>query len=120
MEARIGFGFNRNKSSEILGHSPLDIMYFNCNASGHWKHGIASSFRINPTSKVQFLKTTPKGRDQKFRFAMNRTSHLPGSNPVQIGTTAVRERNQYRINGHNGLPQAADGAAFTIVMAVIT
>jgi len=42
----------------------------------------------------------------------------PGSNPVHLSTTAVREGNEYVINGHKWFTTAADGAQFTIVMAV--
>ena len=41
-----------------------------------------------------------------------------GSNPVHMSTTAVRDGDSYVINGHKWFTTAADGAAFTIVMAV--
>jgi alkylation response protein AidB-like acyl-CoA dehydrogenase len=43
---------------------------------------------------------------------------FPGSNPTRLGTTAVREGDEYVINGHKWFTSSADGAAFAIVMAV--
>ncbi|MDZ7648309.1 MAG: acyl-CoA dehydrogenase family protein [Cytophagales bacterium] len=50
-------------------------------------------------------------------FAMTEPE-FAGSNPVNMATTAVRENDQYIINGHKWFTTAADGAAFTIVMAL--
>ena len=41
-----------------------------------------------------------------------------GSNPVLLETTAVREGDEYVINGQKWFTSSADGAAFAIVMAV--
>ena len=41
-----------------------------------------------------------------------------GSNPTRLGTTAVREGDDYVINGHKWFTSSADGAAFAVVMAV--
>ncbi len=41
-----------------------------------------------------------------------------GSNPVVMSTTAVRDGDEYVINGHKWFTTGADGAAFAIVMAV--
>jgi alkylation response protein AidB-like acyl-CoA dehydrogenase len=41
-----------------------------------------------------------------------------GSNPVLMSTSAVREGEEYAINGHKWFTSAADGASFAIVMAV--
>ena len=41
-----------------------------------------------------------------------------GSNPVRLETTALREGNEYVINGHKWFTTAADGASFAIVMAL--
>lgn len=43
---------------------------------------------------------------------------MPGSNPVMLDTTAVREGDEYVINGHKWFTTSADGAEFAIVMAV--
>lgn len=41
-----------------------------------------------------------------------------GSNPTLMATTAVRDGNEYVINGHKWFTSSADGAAFAVVMAV--
>jgi len=41
-----------------------------------------------------------------------------GSNPLLMGTTAVKEGSHYVINGHKWFTTGADGAAFAIVMVV--
>lgn len=43
---------------------------------------------------------------------------LPGSNPVMMSTTAVKDGDHYVINGHKWYTTAAEGAAYAIVMAV--
>ncbi len=50
-------------------------------------------------------------------FAMTEPEHA-GSNPVHLSTTAVRDGDEYVIDGHKWFTSAADGAAFAIVMAV--
>ncbi|HEX8245448.1 MAG TPA: acyl-CoA dehydrogenase family protein, partial [Longimicrobium sp.] len=42
----------------------------------------------------------------------------PGSNPVWLSTTAVRDGGEYVITGRKWFTSSADGAAFAIVMAV--
>jgi alkylation response protein AidB-like acyl-CoA dehydrogenase len=42
----------------------------------------------------------------------------PGSNPVLLNATAVKDGDDYMINGHKWFTSAADGAAFTIAMVV--
>ncbi|MBM3426782.1 MAG: acyl-CoA dehydrogenase, partial [Bacteroidetes bacterium] len=50
-------------------------------------------------------------------FAMTEPQ-FPGSNPVHLATTATRDGEEYIIQGHKWFTTAADGAQFTIVMAV--
>lgn len=101
--------------SEILGQSPLGHYVFNCNAPdiGNMEllHLFGSAYQQD-----RFLKPLQKGVIRSC-FAMTEPA-FAGSNPVNMGTTAIREGNQYRINGHKWFTTAADGAAFTIVMAV--
>lgn len=101
--------------SEILGQSPLGHYVFNCNAPdiGNMEllHLFGSAYQQD-----KFLKPLQKGEIRSC-FAMTEPE-FAGSNPVNMGTTAVLEGNHYRINGHKWFTTAADGAAFTIVMAV--
>ena len=41
-----------------------------------------------------------------------------GSNPTRMATVAVREGDEYVINGHKWFTSSADGAAFAVVMVV--
>jgi alkylation response protein AidB-like acyl-CoA dehydrogenase len=43
---------------------------------------------------------------------------FPGSNPTWMKTSAIKEGNDYVINGHKWFTSAADGASFAIVMAI--
>ncbi len=101
--------------SEILGQSPLGHYVFNCNAPdiGNMEllHLFGSAYQ-----KKTFLEPLQKGEIRSC-FAMTEPQ-LAGSNPVNLATMAVREGNHYRINGHKWFTTAADGAQFTIVMAV--
>lgn len=101
--------------SELLGTSPIGHYLFNCQAPdiGNMEllHGYASD-----ELKKTFLHPLMRG-DIRSCFAMTEPE-MAGSNPVQLSTTAVREGNEYVINGHKWFTSSADGASFTIVMAV--
>ncbi|MGD8945332.1 MAG: acyl-CoA dehydrogenase family protein, partial [Desulfobacterales bacterium] len=66
--------------------------------------------------KASYLKPLVEG---KIRSCFSMTEvELPGSNPVMMDTTAVKDGDDYVINGQKWYTTAADGAAFAIVMAV--
>lgn len=100
--------------SEILGSSPIGHYIFNCQAPdiGNMElmHLYASS-----ALKEKYLKPLMEGNIRSC-FAMTEPQHA-GSNPVNMSTIAVRDGNEYVINGHKWFTSAADGATFTIVMA---
>lgn len=101
--------------SEVLGTSPLGHYIFNCNAPdiGNMElmHQFASSFL-----KETYLKPLQRGEIRSC-FAMTEPEHA-GSNPIHMSTKAVLEGDEYVINGHKWFTSSADGASFTIVMAV--
>ncbi|MBV9787367.1 MAG: acyl-CoA dehydrogenase family protein, partial [Chloroflexi bacterium] len=66
--------------------------------------------------KERYLKPLANG-DIRSCFAMTEPEN-PGSNPVLLNTTAVKEGDDYVINGHKWFTSSADGASFAIVMAV--
>ncbi|MDG1278476.1 MAG: acyl-CoA dehydrogenase family protein [Algoriphagus sp.] len=101
--------------SEILGHSPLGHYVFNCNAPDIGNMELLHLFG-SELQKEKYLKPLQEGKIRSC-FAMTEPA-FAGSNPVNMGTTAIREGDHYRINGHKWFTTAADGAAFTIVMAV--
>jgi len=100
--------------SELLGTSPIGHYLFNCQAPdiGNMEllHGHASE-----ELKTKFLSPLMQGEIRSC-FAMTEPE-LAGSNPVQLATTAIRQGDDYIINGHKWFTTAADGASFTIVMA---
>lgn len=101
--------------SEILGQSPIGHFVFNCAAPDIGNMELLQMFG-SASQKATWLKPLQKG---EFRscFAMTEPQ-LPGSNPIHLATTAIRDGNEYLINGHKWFTTAADGAQFTIVMAV--
>jgi alkylation response protein AidB-like acyl-CoA dehydrogenase len=100
--------------SELLGKSPLGHYCFNCQAPdiGNMEllHGHASA-----VLKDKYFTPLAKG-DIRSCFAMTEPE-LAGSNPVMMNTTAVKDGDDYIINGHKWFTSSADGADFTIVMA---
>jgi alkylation response protein AidB-like acyl-CoA dehydrogenase len=101
--------------SEILGTSPLGHYIFNCNAPDIGNMELMHQF-ASPFLKETFLKPLQRGEIRSC-FAMTEPEHA-GSNPIHMSTTAVLEGDEYVINGHKWFTSSADGAHFTIVMAI--
>ncbi len=101
--------------SEILGQSPMGHYVFNCNAPDIGNMELLHLFGSD-YQKETFLKPLQQGKIRSC-FAMTEPA-FAGSNPVNMGTNAIREGDHFRINGHKWFTTAADGAAFTIVMAI--
>jgi acyl-CoA dehydrogenase len=101
--------------SEVLGTSPLGHYIFNCNAPDIGNMELMHQF-ASAELKEKYLKPLMRG-DIRSCFAMTEPE-FSGSNPVDMATTAVREGDHYIINGHKWFTTAADGASFTIVMAI--
>jgi acyl-CoA dehydrogenase len=101
--------------SEVLGTSPLGHYIFNCNAPDIGNMELMHQF-ASAELKERYLTPLMNG-DIRSCFAMTEPEHA-GSNPVEMSTIAVRDGDHYIINGHKWFTTAADGAAFTIVMAL--
>ncbi|HHY54565.1 MAG TPA: acyl-CoA dehydrogenase [Chloroflexi bacterium] len=101
--------------SEALGRSPLGHYTFNCAAPDI---GNMELLHAHGTAEQQerWLRPLAAGEIRSC-FAMTEPEHA-GSNPVWMSTTARREGDEYVIDGHKWFTTAAEGAAFTIVMAV--
>ena len=101
--------------SEILGRSLLGHYALNCQApdAGNMEilieHGTSAQ-------KEKYLMPLLAG-DIRSCFSMTEPEN-PGSNPTWMNTTAVKDGDDYVINGHKWFSSGADGAAFAIVMAV--
>lgn len=102
--------------SEELARAPLFGHYtFNCQAPDIGNMELLSRF-ASEELKSKFLHPLLEGKTRSC-FSMTEPE-FAGSNPVRLGTTAVKDGNEYVINGHKWFTSGADGAAFAIVMAV--
>lgn len=101
--------------SEVLGATPLGHYAFNCQAPDIGNIELLHQFASDEL-KSTYLTPLING-DIRSCFAMTEPE-FAGSNPVNMGTTAILDGDEFVINGHKWFTTAADGAAFTIVMAV--
>ena len=101
--------------SAELGRTPVGNYVFNCQAPDSGNMEILIKFGTEE-QKERWLKPLVAG---KIRSCFSMTEpDFPGSNPVWMGTTAVREGDEYVINGRKWFTSSADGAKFAVVMAV--
>ncbi len=101
--------------SEALGRSPLGHYVFGCQAPDAGNIEILHQFGTDE-QKTRYLRPLVDGRIRSC-FSMTEVE-MPGSNPVMLETTAVKDGDDYLINGQKWYSSSADGAAFAIVMAV--
>ncbi len=101
--------------SEALGRSPLGHYVFWCQAPDAGNVEILHMFGT-PEQKERYLKPLVEGKIRSC-FSMTEVD-MPGSNPVMMETTAVKDGSDYVINGHKWYTSSADGSDFAIVMAV--
>ena len=101
--------------SERLGRSPLGHYVFGCQAPDAGNMEILHKFGT-PEQQSTWLAPLARG-DIRSCFSMTEPEN-PGSNPTMLSCRAVRDGDEYVIDGHKWFTTAADGAAFAIVMAV--
>jgi len=101
--------------SEALGGSPLGFLAFGCQAPDAGNIEILHKYGTDEQKEV-FLRPLVQGKIRSC-FSMTEVDQ-PGSNPVLLDTTAVKEGDDYVINGHKWFTSSADGARIAIVMAV--
>ncbi|KYG74748.1 alkylation response protein AidB-like acyl-CoA dehydrogenase [Roseivirga ehrenbergii] len=101
--------------SELLGRTPLGHYVLNCQAPDIGNIELMHQF-ASAELKEKYLAPLMKGEIRSC-FSMTEPD-FAGSNPVNMGTTAVLDGDEFIINGHKWFTTAADGAAFAIVMAV--
>ena len=101
--------------AEELGRSLLGPFAFNCQAPDVGNMEILHAFGT-AEQQARWLKPLVAGEIRSC-FAMTEPE-FAGSNPVYMGTTAVKDGVDFVINGHKWFTTAADGAAFAVVMAV--
>ena len=101
--------------SEALGRCPLGHYVFGCQAPDAGNIEILHQYGSD-AQKDKYLRPAIEG---KIRSCFSMTEvELPGSNPIMMDTTAVKDGDDYVINGQKWYSSAADGAEFAIVMAV--
>lgn len=100
---------------EELGRSPLGHYIFNCQAPDAGNMEILIQYGTEE-QKEKYLKPLVGGEIRSC-FSMTEPAY-PGSNPTWMGTTAVKDQGDYVINGDKWFSTGADGATFSIVMAV--
>ena len=117
-EAYGGMGLDLVESAlifEALGRTPLGLYAFGCKAPDAGNIEILHKYGT-PDQVERFLHPLVAG-DIRSCFSMTEVD-MPGSNPVMLETTAVKDGDDYVINGHKWYTSSADGSAFAIVMAV--
>jgi len=100
---------------EELGRSPLGHYLFNCQAPDVGNMEILLKYGTDE-QKEEYLRPLVQGEIRSC-FSMTEPAY-PGSNPAWMGATAVKEGGDYVINGEKWFTSSADGAAFTVVMAI--
>lgn len=101
--------------SEILAMTPFGHFVFNTQAPDIGNTELMHKYAPKHL-KDQYLKPLMDGAIRSC-FSMTEPE-FAGSNPTRMGTTAVKDGDNYVINGHKWFTSSADGAAFAIVMAV--
>ncbi len=101
--------------SEVLASSPFGHFVFNTQAPDIGNTELMHKYAPQHL-KERYLKPLMNGEIRSC-FSMTEPE-FAGSNPTRMGTTAVKDGNDYVINGHKWFTSSADGAAFAVVMAV--
>ncbi len=101
--------------SEALGRSPLGHLVFGTQAPDAGNIEVLHS-HANDAQRERFLRPLVEGEIRSC-FSMTEPN-MPGSNPTMMGTTAVKDGDDYVINGQKWFTSSADGADFAILMAV--
>ncbi len=101
--------------SEVLARSPFGHFVFNTQAPDIGNTELLHKY-APALLKEKYLKPLMAGEIRSC-FSMTEPE-FAGSNPTRMGTTAVKDGDDYVIDGHKWFTSSADGAAFTIVMAV--
>jgi alkylation response protein AidB-like acyl-CoA dehydrogenase len=101
--------------NEEIGRSTYAQLVFGCQAPDAGNAEILHLFGADE-QKERWLKPLVAGEIRSF-FSMTEPE-VPGSDPTTLRTKAVRDGDEWVIDGHKWFSSGADGAAFGIVMAV--
>lgn len=100
---------------EIMGRSPIAPRVFNCQAPDTGNAEILAEFGT-PEQKERWLRPLLDG-DIRSCFSMTEPE-VSGADPTGLRTRAVRDGDEYVIDGHKWFTSGAIGSAFAIVMVV--
>jgi acyl-CoA dehydrogenase len=100
---------------EIMGRSPIAPRVFNCQAPDTGNAEILAEFGTD-AQKAQWLRPLLDGEIRSC-FSMTEPE-VSGADPTGLQTRAVRDGDEWVINGHKWYTSGAIGAAFAIVMVV--
>ncbi|HET7130321.1 MAG TPA: acyl-CoA dehydrogenase family protein [Gaiellaceae bacterium] len=101
--------------NEQIGRTVWGQLVFGCQAPDAGNAEILHMFGTEE-QKERWLHPLVAGDIRSF-FSMTEPE-VPGSDPTTLRTRAVRDRDEYVIDGHKWFSSGAEGAAFGIVMAV--
>src|SRR6266540_311056 len=101
--------------NEEIGRSIWAQLVFNCQAPDAGNGEILHLFGTDE-QKERWLKPLVEGDARSF-FSMTEPE-VSGADPTGLRTRAVRDGDQWVIDGHKWFSSAAEGAAFGIVMCV--
>jgi acyl-CoA dehydrogenase len=101
--------------NEEIGRSTYAQLVFGCQAPDAGNAEILHLFGTDE-QKERWLRPLVAGEIRSF-FSMTEPE-VSGSDPTTLRTTAVRDGDEWAIDGHKWFSSGADGAAFGIVMAV--
>ncbi len=101
--------------NEIIGRSLWAPLVFGCQAPDSGNAEILHLFGT-PEQKARWLRPLVAGELRSF-FSMTEPE-VAGSDPTLLRTRAVRDGDDWVLDGHKWFSTGAEGAAFGIVMAV--
>lgn len=112
----MGIGFiGQALVNEIIGRSVIAPRIFG-NAAPDAGNAELLLIAATPEQKEQYLRPLAAG-EVRSCFAMTEPE-VAGSDPTGLRTTAVRDGEEWVINGHKWFTSGAIGSSFAIVMAV--
>lgn len=112
----MGIGFiGQALVNEVIGRSVMAPRIFG-NAAPDAGNAELLLISATPEQKEQYLRPLAAG-EVRSCFAMTEPE-VAGSDPTGLRTTAVRDGEEWVINGHKWFISGAIGSAFAIVMAV--
>lgn len=100
---------------EAAGRSLLGPLALNCAAPDEGNMHLLHLF-ANEEQRERYLKPLAAG-DIRSAFAMTEPAPGAGSDPAMLQTRAIRDGDEWVIDGHKWWTTGAEGAAFFLIMA---